>query len=83
MEGLFNTIISKFKSQYIDTIKSLQFSKLVRKINKNAGEWIGRIWLAAKECNYTEIEVKKQFIYGLNDNKMLTEIRELSKTKRK
>ena len=38
--------------------------------------------MAAVECNYKEIDrqLKEQFIHGLNDNDMLTEIiRELTK----
>ena len=43
---------------------------------KKAEEWMGRLWLAAVECNYKEIDrqLKEQFIHGLNDTQMLTEI---------
>ena len=48
-EGLFATLNNKFKAQYNDTIKSLQFCKLGRQMNENAEEWIGRVRLAAFE----------------------------------
>ena len=77
-------LINKFKPQYYETIKSLQFHKLVKQMNENAEEWMGRVWLTAVECNYIEIhrKLKEQFIHGLNDNEMLVEIiRKLKKTK--
>ena len=43
---------------------------------------MGRLRLAAVECNYKEIDrqFKEPFIHGLNDNDMLAEIiRELTK----
>ena len=72
-EGLLDTLICKFQPQHNETIKSLQFHKLVREINKNAEEWMGRHWLAAVECNYKEIDraLKEQFIHSLNNNEML------------
>ena len=82
MEGLFTTVRNKFKPQYNETIKSLQFHKLGRQMNENREEWIGRLRLAAVECNYKEIDrdLKEQLIHGLNDNDMLAEtIRELIK----
>ena len=51
-------------------------------MNENTEEWIGRIWLAAVGFNYIEIDrqLKEQFIHGLNDNEMISEItRELTK----
>ena len=37
---------------------------------------MGRLWLAAVECNYQELDrqLKEQFIHGLNDKQMLGEI---------
>ena len=46
-------------------------------------EWMGRLHMAAVECNYQEIDrqLKEQFIHGLNDKHMLEEIiRELRVT---
>ena len=39
-------------------------------------EWIGRLYVAAVECNYQEVDrqFKEQFIHGLNDRHMLEEI---------
>ena len=42
---------------------------------------MGRLWIAAIECNYKEVDrqLKEQFIHGLNDRVMLDEIvRELT-----
>ena len=72
----------KVKPQYKETIKSLQFCKLVRQMNENPEEWMGRLWLAAVECTYKEIDrqLKEYFIHRLNGNEMLAEIiRELYK----
>ena len=51
LEGLFETLTNKFKPQYNETIKSLQFRKLYRCYNENVGEWMGRLWVAAVELN--------------------------------
>ena len=72
------------KSQYNETMKSLQFCKLGRQMNKNAGEWMGRLRLTVVECNFKEKDrqLKEKFIHGLNDNEMLVEIlRKVTKTK--
>ena len=45
---------------------------------------MSKLRLAVVECNYREVDrqVKEQFVHGLNNNDMLTEIiRELSKAK--
>ena len=81
-EGLFTTFNNKFKPQFNETIKSLQSFKLIRQTKENAEEWMGRLRLAAVEYNYREVDrqLKQQFIHGLNDNDMLTEIiRKLTK----
>ena len=52
LEGLFNMLTNKFKPQYNETIKSLQFRKLCRYEDENVEEWMGRLWVAAVECNY-------------------------------
>ena len=71
-------LINKFKPQYNGTIKSLQFCKLVRQVNENSEEWMGRLWLTVVECSYKEKDrlLKEQFIHRLNDNdnEMLVEI---------
>ena len=43
LEGLFETLLSKFKSQYNEAIKSLQFRKLYQYDNENVEDWIGRL----------------------------------------
>ena len=48
MEGLFTTLNIKFKPQYNETLKSLQFHKLGRQTNENTKEWKGRL----KICSY-------------------------------
>ena len=47
LEGLFETLTNKFRSQFSETIKSLQFCKLSRQNGKNAEEGMGRLWLSA------------------------------------
>ena len=41
LEGLFETLTNKFKPQYNETIKSLQFRKLYRYDDENVEEWMG------------------------------------------
>ena len=43
LQGLFDTLSPKFKPQFNETIKSLQFRKLYRFEGKSAEEWIGRL----------------------------------------
>ena len=80
-EGLFNTLATKFRPQYNETIKSLQFRKLYRFEGKGIDEWMGRLCVVVAECNYREIDrqLKEQFIHRLNDKVMLDKvIRELT-----
>ena len=82
LEGLFQILTNKFRPQFNETIKSLQFHKLSRQNEETAEEWMGRLWLSVKEFNYKELDrqLKEQFIQGLNDTDMLGEIiRELTK----
>ena len=62
-------------------IKSLEFYKLIRHNGENAEEWMGRLLLAAIECNYKVIdsELKEQFNHGLKDTEMLGKINNLQK----
>ena len=64
IEGLFETLTKKFRPQFNKMIKSLQFHKLNRQTGENAEEWMGRLRLAAIECNYKEInrQLKEQFM---------------------
>ena len=84
LEGLFKTLSNKFKPQYNQTNKLLQFRKLYRYDEENVEEWMGRLHIAAGECNYQEVDrqLKEQFIPGCNDKYMLEEIiKELTVTK--
>ena len=76
LEGLFKTLTSKFKMQYNMITKLLQFRKLYRYEDENVEEWMGRLWVAAVECNYHEVDrqLREQFIHGLNDKCILKEI---------
>ena len=76
LEGLLNTLTSKFKPQFNEKIKFLQFRKLCRNDGENVKEWMGRLRVAAIECNYQEVDrqLKEQFFHGLNDKNMLEEI---------
>ena len=73
---LFDMVNRKLKMQYDETIKSLQFCKLIRQSDESAEEWISILRTAVVDCNYKEIDrqLKEQFIYGLNDEKILVEI---------
>ena len=74
-------LAAKFRPQYNETIKSLQFRKLYRFEGESIDEWMGRLHVAAAECYYREIDrqLNEQFIHGLNDKVMLDEvIRELT-----
>ena len=74
-------LATKFRPQYNETIKSLQFRKIYRFEGENIDEWMGRLHVVAAEYNYREIDrqLKEQFIYVLNDKVMLDEvIRELT-----
>ena len=66
----------KLKPQYNETVKSLQFHKLIRQSNESVEELMGRLRTAAVECNYKEIDrqLNEQFIHDLNDEEMLGEI---------
>ena len=56
LEGLFETLANKFKPQYNETIKLLQFRKLYWLENENEEEWMGRLHMAAVKCNYQEVD---------------------------
>ena len=75
-EDLFDTISNRFKQQYNEMIKLLQFCKLVRQQDKTTEEWMDRLRILATECNYHDIDryLKEQFIHNLNDNSMMVEI---------
>ena len=56
LESLFEILTSKFRPQFNETIKSLQFHKLSRQNWENAEELIGRLKLLPIECNYKELD---------------------------
>ena len=84
-KGLFKTLNDKFKPQYNETIKSLQFHKLSRKADKSAEECMGKLRIAATECNCKEInrQLQVQFMYGLNDSDMYRNNKRTHKNRRK
>ena len=81
-EGLFEILNKKFKSQYNETMKLLQFCILVRQHNKSMEELMGRLRTAAMEYNHNKVDRHlKQFIHELNDQEKLKEIiREVTKS---
>ena len=82
LEGVFEILTKRFRPQFNERIKSLQFCMLSRQDGENAEEWMGRLWLLAIECSYKEPDkqLKGQFIHSLNDTDMLGEIiQELTK----
>ena len=81
-KGLFKTLNNTFKSQHNDIIKSLQFHKLSRQVNKSMEEWMGKLRITITECDYKEIDsqLKEQFIHWLNDSDISIQIiKELKK----
>ena len=66
------TLIQAEHEQDNETVKSLQLCKLKRHKSENVEEWIKRLKIAAKECNYQEHDrlVKEQFMCGINDEYM-------------
>ena len=76
LEGLFDMLANKFKPQYNEIIKSLQFRKLCQLESKNVEEWMGRLDVAAVVHNYREVDrqLKEQFIHGLIHKCMLEAI---------
>ena len=50
LQGLFNTLATKFWLQFNETIKLLQLRKLCRSENESTKEWMGWLWMAAAEC---------------------------------
>ena len=43
LEGLFHILTNKFRLQFNETIKSLQFCKLSRQDGESTEEWMGRL----------------------------------------
>ena len=76
LEGLFDMLATKFRSQYNQIMKLLQFRQLHRIEGEGVDEWMGRLHVAAAECGYKEIDrqLKEQFIHGLNNKGMLGKI---------
>ena len=76
LQGLFDTLATKFQLQFNETMKLLQFRKLCRSEDESAEEWMGQLQIEAAECGYKEVDrqLKEQFIHGLNDKIMLDEI---------
>ena len=84
LEGLFETLSNKFKPQYNETVKLLQFRRLYRYDDETVEKWMVRLHIAAVKCNYQEVDrqLKEQFIHSLNNKYMLDEIiKELTATK--
>ena len=76
LQGLFDKLATKFRPQYNQTIKPLQFRQLHRGKGEGVDEWVGRLHMVAAECGYKEIDrqLKEQFIHGLNDKDMLGKV---------
>ena len=56
LDGLVHMLTTKFKPQYNETIKSLQFRKLYQLEYENVQEWVERLCAVAVECNYREVD---------------------------
>ena len=75
-EGLFDTHNREFKQQYNETVKSLQFHKLIMQSNESTEEWMGRLRATVVKfhCKEIDSQLKEQFIHGLNEEEMLVAI---------
>ena len=54
--GLFDMLATKFRLQFKETIKLLQFRKLCRFEGESAEELMGRLCVAVAGCNYREVD---------------------------
>ena len=83
--ALFKVFSELFKCQHNKTILSLQYCKLIKEQDENAEEWMGHLIIKVNEFGYKEKDrrFKEQFIDGIGDNDMMTEIiRELTAIKK-
>ena len=55
LKGLFDTLATKFKPQYNETVKSLQFRKLYILENESTDKWMRRLHMVVAECNYRKL----------------------------
>ena len=55
-KNLFKILNNKFRLQYKEIIKLLQFHKPVRQHNESIEEGMGRHRIAAIQCNYKEVD---------------------------
>ena len=76
LEGPFKILTNKFRPQFNETIKSLQFWKLSRQEWENVEQWKGRLQIWPIECNYQKLDrqLKEKFIHSLNGTDMPGEI---------
>ena len=82
---LVQMLTEKIKPQHNETILLLQYSKLIREGKEVADKWMDFLSIKENECEYEEEDKqwKEQFINGINDEHMMTEIiKKLSETKR-
>ena len=66
----------KFRPCQSRIVLSLQYLKLKGKSHESAQDWMGRLHTMPAECYYKEYERKltEQFIHGLDDKGMISEI---------
>ena len=75
-KGVFSVLSHEFRLHHNWIVFSLQYLKLKRKANKLAQEWMGRMQTKGAEYDNKEYYRKgtKQFIYGLGDEGVISEI---------
>ena len=81
---MFEKVSDRFKPQHDKMILSFQYHRLRRQQSENAKECIGHLRIKANECAYEgkDRTLNEQFINGINDDGMMTEIvRELTTRK--
>ena len=73
---LFQILNKKFKKQHNEMILSLQYCKLLRDNNESAKLLMGHLRIKVNEHNYQKLDrrLKEQFINGINDKALTSEI---------
>ena len=74
--GLYGILTEQFRPQHNEIILSLQYRKLSRQAAETKKDWMGRLRKMALDCQCkeTDMYLKEQFINGINDDVVITEM---------
>ena len=59
-KGLFLNLNEKFKPQHCETILSVLYYRLVRRIDENAEKWMGHLTIKTNKCSYKNVISNKK-----------------------